>query len=60
MRRAADRHAELQNTLHKLPGDSRVINVKSGRDRDGGSDNKLIYIRWPQEAVFIRLCGPLD
>ena len=27
--------------------------VKSGRDRVGGSDYKLIYIRWPQEAVFI-------
>ena len=29
------------------------MNVKSARERIGGSDHKLIYVRWPQEAVFI-------
>ena len=27
--------------------------VKSGRERVGGSEHKLVNIRWPQEAVFI-------
>ena len=27
--------------------------VKSGCERVGGSEHKLVYIRWPQEAVFI-------
>ena len=54
MRRAADCQAEFQNILsHDIQGDSTTLNVKSERDRVGGSDQKLIYIRWPQEAVLI-------
>ena len=54
MRRAADRQAELQNTIsHDIQGDLRSVNVKSERKRVGGAEHKLIYVRWPQEAVFI-------
>ena len=54
MRRAADRQSELQNILsNDIQGDSKSVSVKSGRDRVGGAEHKLIYVRWPQEAIFI-------
>lgn len=43
------KQAEEDNTQGELFSK----NLKSGRERVGGSDHKLIYIRWPQEAVFI-------
>ena len=31
-----------------------ILTVKlSGRDRVGGADYKLIYVKWPQKSVFI-------
>ena len=54
MRRVADRQAELQNTIsHNIQGDLRSVNVKSARERVGGAEHQLIYVRWPQKGVFI-------
>lgn len=51
--------AEPQARLQRVADEDLTIGeqffktVKSGRERIGGSDHKLAYIKWPQEAVFI-------
>ena len=53
-RRAAVQQATMQKEAELDSGErlsSKIL--KTGRDRLGGADHKLIYVRWPQEAVFI-------
>lgn len=54
-RKAATQQASFQRQAEEDHSQGELFskNLKSGRERVGGSDHKLIYVRWPQEAVFI-------
>ena len=53
-RRAAAQQATMQKEAELESGEHlRSKIIKTGRDRVGGADHKLLYVRWPQEAVFI-------
>ena len=54
-RRSATQQARFQQAAdNESPGEHyNIKSIKTGRDRVGGADHKLIYVRWPQEAVFI-------
>ena len=59
-RRVAEQQAELLRLFNAndLQGTSFCTahvrpSVKSGRDRTGSSDQSRVYVKWPQQAVFI-------
>ena len=54
--KAANQYAHLEGMAVEDPNQgesSSRLSLKSGRERTAGSDQKRIYVKWPQEACFI-------